>query len=118
MPRQPKALTKAPKAVGRPKGSQTSYGKRGRELALKLVTNPVYLEKLNTRLLDGTLPAAFESLLWHYAYGRPAETDLSQTKAPVQGAVINVITSSPTTPELPPARTTTIVTSALTERED
>ena len=44
-----------------------------RSLAQNLLSDRKYLDNLRKRLNDGKLPPAVETMLWHYAYGRPAE---------------------------------------------
>ena len=59
---------------GRPKGVPNKATKEVKELARRLVLEPEYQQKLRHRLLKGTLPPAVESLLWHYAFGKPKDT--------------------------------------------
>jgi hypothetical protein len=40
----------------------------------KLVQSSEYRQKLEARLLRGDLPPALEAMIWHYAFGKPAET--------------------------------------------
>jgi hypothetical protein len=44
-----------------------------RALARKMLTTPTYQKSLEDRLLAGKLPPAVETMLWHYAFGKPAE---------------------------------------------
>jgi hypothetical protein len=39
----------------------------------ELVDDPIYREKLKARLMKGKLAPALESMLWHYAKGKPKE---------------------------------------------
>lgn len=44
-----------------------------REEAQKLLDSPEYQASLVARIKAGTLPPALETLIWHYAHGRPVE---------------------------------------------
>ena len=37
----------------------------------RLINDPEYCRSLETRLRAGTLPSALESMIWHYAFGKP-----------------------------------------------
>jgi hypothetical protein len=58
---------------GRPKGAQNKTTVEVREAARRLVEDPSYRESLAKRLLKGTA-AHMETVLWHYAYGKPKES--------------------------------------------
>lgn len=58
---------------GRPKGGLNRTTKEIRDLARNLLDDPDYKASLRTRLLAGVAPH-IETLLWHYAYGKPKET--------------------------------------------
>jgi len=45
-----------------------------REAATELVENPRYRANLEQRLVAGKLAPAMETLLWHFAYGKPKES--------------------------------------------
>jgi hypothetical protein len=45
-----------------------------RDAARKLVEDERYRAKLGERLESGKLAPAMETMLWHYAYGKPKET--------------------------------------------
>ena len=57
---------------GRPKGAQNKTTVEVRAAAQQLVENPAYRAELAIRLKDGKAPH-METLLWHYAYGKPKE---------------------------------------------
>jgi hypothetical protein len=59
---------------GRPKGSQNKSTGEVRDLARALVNDPEYRRNLDVRLKRGKLAPMVESMLWHYAYGKPKET--------------------------------------------
>ena len=44
-----------------------------REFALEVLRSTYYRESIRRRAALGLLPPAIESLLWHYAYGKPVE---------------------------------------------
>ncbi len=52
----------------------TTYSKyEAQAFARKMLGSPSYRTDLEKRLLAGTLPAALEIMLFHYAYGKPVE---------------------------------------------
>ena len=57
---------------GRPKGSPNRATIEVREASRRMVEDRDYRKNLRHRLLKGQAPH-MESLLWHYAYGKPAE---------------------------------------------
>ncbi len=57
---------------GRPRGLQNKATLDAKEYAGQLVDSPEYRASLNLRLLAGTA-GAIESLLWHYAKGKPVD---------------------------------------------
>ena len=59
---------------GRPKGVPNKATLEVKELARSLVEDPVYRKKLQASLRKrkGVAPAV-ETMLWHYAYGKPKE---------------------------------------------
>lgn len=57
---------------GRPKGTPNKATLDAKEYAGQLVDSPEYRASLNQRLLAGTA-GAIESLLWHYAKGKPVD---------------------------------------------
>jgi hypothetical protein len=44
-----------------------------KNFALQVVRDPLYRERLMKRAQMGVLAPAVEQLLWHYAYGKPAD---------------------------------------------
>lgn len=62
-----------PKTGGRQKGTPNKVTVEVREMARRLVEDPEYQKNLKTRLLDGSAGPGVESMLWHYAYGKPKE---------------------------------------------
>lgn len=42
-------------------------------LARELLNDPLYKERLKLRLMSGGLPPALETMLYHYAFGKPIE---------------------------------------------
>jgi hypothetical protein len=43
------------------------------DLCRKILGSAEYLSSIETRVRVGTLPPTVEAMLWHYAYGKPAE---------------------------------------------
>lgn len=73
---------------GRQKGTPNNTTAEVREVAQRLVEDEKYQAKLRERLLEGTLPPAVETLLWHYSYGRPVDrVALSVTERPLSPAI-------------------------------
>jgi hypothetical protein len=64
---------KGQKTGGRKKGSLNKATIEAREACAKLVDDPVYQATLRRRLLQGKLAPAMETMLWHYAKGKPKE---------------------------------------------
>jgi hypothetical protein len=58
---------------GRPAGSQNQATKEIKEASRALVEDPKYVASLKVRLESGKAPH-METLLFHYAYGKPKET--------------------------------------------
>lgn len=56
---------------GRPRGTPNKATTEVRELCQRLVTDPAYLETLVTDFKKRELPPQIETLIWHYAFGRP-----------------------------------------------
>lgn len=59
---------------GRPKGRLNNATVQAQEFARGIVSSPAYRKRLLERVKGGTLPPAVESMLWHYAWGKPKET--------------------------------------------
>ena len=62
-----------PGGPGRPKGALNHTTREVRNAARAIVDDPIYRMNLQARLLEGKAPH-METLLWHYAYGKPKET--------------------------------------------
>lgn len=58
---------------GRPKGSLNKATREIKDIASGLLSDPAYVESLRRRLTSGKAPH-METLLHHYAYGKPKET--------------------------------------------
>lgn len=59
---------------GRQKGTPNKVMSEAKALCRKLLASKAYLKNLTERLESGKLAPAVESMLWHYACGKPAET--------------------------------------------
>lgn len=59
--------------TGRPKGAKNKQTVEIREMARRLVNDAAYRRALKKRLQDGELSPPMETLLWHYAYGKPSD---------------------------------------------
>jgi hypothetical protein len=63
---------------GNPKGRQKGIPNKAtieiKEFCRGVLTSSKYRASLRARIADGRLPAAIESLMWYYAYGKPKET--------------------------------------------
>jgi hypothetical protein len=70
---RPKGL---PKTGGRKAGTRNKVTVEARAAATEIVDSRAYRRKLATRALNGTLAPAMETLLWHYAKGRPMDDAL------------------------------------------
>jgi hypothetical protein len=69
---------------GRPKGVPNKITVEARDLAQKLLDDPKYADGFKKRLLAGELAPALESMVWHYAYGKPIERLEVDAPEPVQ----------------------------------
>lgn len=69
-----KPFVKGDPRAGRPKGTPNKVTIEVRELARAMVENETYRSRLGRRLRSGKLAPAVETMLWHYAYGKPKET--------------------------------------------
>ena len=63
----------SPKTGGRRKGTPNEATREIKEASRQILERPAYLKSLQKRLDDGKAPH-METLLHHYAYGKPKET--------------------------------------------
>lgn len=63
--------------------------KRAREVAIKIVADPEYLEKLKRRLILGIASPQIEQMIWQYAYGKPP--DKIEVNVPVDGKDLSAL---------------------------
>ncbi len=61
------------KTGGRKKGTLNKATTAAREACAEIVDDPVYRKKLLAAARARTLPPAVETMLWHYAKGKPKE---------------------------------------------
>jgi hypothetical protein len=66
-------MAKARKTGGRQRGTVNKVTVEIRDAARRLLELPDYRRNLRTRLIEGKAPH-METLLFHYAYGKPKET--------------------------------------------
>lgn len=59
---------------GRTKGTPNKVTQEVRTLAQNLLQRPAYVQKLQHDIDARKLHPAVETMLWHYAYGKPKET--------------------------------------------
>jgi hypothetical protein len=59
--------------VGRPLGSLNKNRGEAKSFCLDILRSDEYRRSVQVRAKLGTLPPAVETLLWHYAYGKPVE---------------------------------------------
>lgn len=69
---EPKRIGTGLAGPGRPKGSVPKATREVRDAARALIDDPEYRTLLAARLKVGEAPH-METLLWHYAYGKPVE---------------------------------------------
>jgi hypothetical protein len=58
--------------AGRPKGLRNKVSREIAEASRAIVEDPAYVKSLKKRVKDGKAPH-METLLFHYAYGKPAD---------------------------------------------
>lgn len=63
----------APRTGGRQRGTLNRATSEVKAAATAIVDDPAYRLKLRLRALAGDLPPALETMLWHYAKGKPVE---------------------------------------------
>ena len=105
MPQHATSTSFRPSQSGNPRGRTRGTQRRStievREVCSRLVDDPEYREALRRRMIAGT-PGAVETLLWHYAKGRPVDrveqgapgafsalTD-DELRAKLEGAIANL----------------------------
>ena len=59
---------------GRPKGSLNKRTIEAKAFARQLVSDPTYLQNLQVALEERNVEPSIETMLWHYAYGKPKES--------------------------------------------
>jgi hypothetical protein len=59
--------------AGRPTGVPNKATFEVKTACAQLVEDPAYRARLKARLFAGKLAPALESMLWHYAFGKPTE---------------------------------------------
>jgi len=62
-----------PKSGGRQKGTPNKITAEVRAAATQLVDDPVYRRKLRTDMRARSIAPAMETMLWHYAKGKPVD---------------------------------------------
>ena len=60
--------------AGRPKGSKNRQTLEAEAFARGIVESSAYRASLEARVEAGSLPPGVETMLWHYAYGKPKES--------------------------------------------
>jgi hypothetical protein len=83
-----------PKTGGRKKGTPNKATVEAKAACSAIVDDPVYRSNLLERARAGLLPPGVETMLWHYAKGKPKETVQLQNPdgSPVQHtSTVNVI---------------------------
>jgi hypothetical protein len=73
-PPPPRRKKGTPKSGGRKKGTPNKATVEAKAACAEIVDNPRYRKKLLAKACKGTLPPAVETMLWHYAKGKPKET--------------------------------------------
>jgi hypothetical protein len=76
--------------IGRPKGSQNKTTNEVRDAARAIVDDPEYREMLRVRVRVGMAPH-METLLWHYAYGKPKETVAVEGQLSIEKIVREIV---------------------------
>ncbi len=64
---------KGRKTGGRQKGTPNKATAEARSICTAILGDPTYRATLLVRAHAGTLPPAVETMLWHYAYGKPTD---------------------------------------------
>jgi hypothetical protein len=69
-----KPFEKGDRRAGRPKGRLNETTIEVRQLARELIEDSEYRANLRARLITGECSPPVETMLWHYAYGKPKES--------------------------------------------
>ena len=67
-------MAKGRKTGGRKKGTANKATVEARAFCVSIVDDPQYQARFRHRALQGKVPPAIESLMWHYAKGKPKES--------------------------------------------
>jgi len=59
--------------MGRPLGATSRVTRLGRAFAQQFVESADYRASVERRIKNDTLPPGVETMLWHYAYGKPKD---------------------------------------------
>lgn len=81
---RPKGL---PKTGGRKRGTANKVTADVRQAAQALLGHTTYVKTLTKRLNSGKIAPAVETMIWHYAHGKPKESvalDATVTHKPAQ----------------------------------
>lgn len=62
-----------PKTGGRKRGTLNRATREAREFCVSIIEDPRYQASFRRRAMRGKLAPAVESMVWHYAKGRPVE---------------------------------------------
>lgn len=93
----PKSLAnlKRDAGPGRPKGSKNRITLAVKELAEEILDDE-YMERLKQRVKAGKA-SHMETLLWHYAKGKPKGDDLDgpEDRAPIRVQILQVLSTDP-----------------------
>lgn len=79
----------APGNPGRPRGAKNKSTREIQAFSRELLEDPAYVKSLRERLKDGKAPH-METLLSHYAYGKPKDTLIVEDAPPLM--VIDTLT--------------------------
>lgn len=83
-----------PKTGGRAKGTPNKVTAEARDICRAFLESAPYRVTLKDRIEAGRLPPAVETMLWHYAYGKPKE-EIELTGADGGGIVVRWESAQP-----------------------